>query len=103
MSEPRHPQAFVLETPEREEEPQRKPRAITGITFEPEVDEGELWRFGKLAKQVNGVPSGFARMDLIVHAERKRERIGNQLIVVDNQQHRLAFRDCLQIHGHECI
>ena len=42
MSEPRHPQAFVLETPEREEEPQRKPRAITGITFEPEVDEGEM-------------------------------------------------------------
>jgi putative membrane protein len=42
MNDPRHPQAFVLETPERDEEPQRKPRAITGITFEPEVDEGEM-------------------------------------------------------------
>ena len=42
MSEPRHPQAFVLETAEREEEPQRKPRAISGITFEPEVDEGTV-------------------------------------------------------------
>ena len=42
MSERRNPQAFVFEKPEREAEPQRKPRAITGITFEPEVDEGEL-------------------------------------------------------------
>jgi len=39
---PRNPQAFVLEPPEREDEPQRKPRAITGITFEPERDEGEM-------------------------------------------------------------
>ena len=42
MSERRNPRAFVLETPEREEEPQRRPRAVTGITFEPEADEGEL-------------------------------------------------------------
>ena len=42
MSEPRHPQAFVLDEPEGQDQPQRKPRAITGITFEPEVDEGAL-------------------------------------------------------------
>ena len=42
MSEPRSPQAFVLDEPERDDQPQRKPRAITGITFEPEVDEGAL-------------------------------------------------------------
>ena len=42
MSERRNPQAFVFDKPEPEEEPQRKPRAITGITFEPELDEGEL-------------------------------------------------------------
>ena len=42
MSEPRHPQAFVLDEPERDDQPQRKPRAITGITFEPEADEGAL-------------------------------------------------------------
>jgi len=39
---PRAPKAFVIEPPEAEEAPARKPRAITGITFEPEVDEGEL-------------------------------------------------------------
>ncbi len=42
MSEQRHPQAFVLDEPEGQDQPQRKPRAITGITFEPEVDEGAL-------------------------------------------------------------
>jgi putative membrane protein len=37
------PKAFVIEAPAPEEEAApRKPRAITGITFEPEVDEGEL-------------------------------------------------------------
>jgi len=39
---PRHPKAFVIEAPEREEQPQRRPRAITGITFAPETDEGDL-------------------------------------------------------------
>ena len=39
----RLPKAFVIEAPAPEEEAApRKPRAITGITFEPEVDEGEL-------------------------------------------------------------
>ena len=38
----RNPQAFVLDTPEPEREPPRQPRAITGITFEPEQDEGAL-------------------------------------------------------------
>jgi hypothetical protein len=39
----RQPKAFVIEKPDAEEEaPPRKPRAITGITFEPEIDEGEL-------------------------------------------------------------
>ncbi len=42
MNEPRHPQAFVLDEPGEADPPQRKPRAITGITFEPEVDEGAL-------------------------------------------------------------
>ena len=42
MSEHRNPQAFVLDEPEGQDPPQRKPRAITGITFEPEVDEGAL-------------------------------------------------------------
>ncbi len=39
---PRTPKAFVLDAPETDEQPQRQPRAITGISFEPEVDEGEL-------------------------------------------------------------
>jgi putative membrane protein len=39
---PRKPAAFVIDAPAPEEEPQRKPRAITGITFEPEREEGEL-------------------------------------------------------------
>lgn len=42
---PRQPKAFVLDEPTRDEAddaPQRKPRAITGITFEPEIDEGDL-------------------------------------------------------------
>ena len=39
---PRKPTAFVIEAPAPEEEPQRKPRAITGITFEPEREEGDL-------------------------------------------------------------
>ena len=41
----RKPKAFVIDPPpqEKDEEPaQRKPRAITGITFEPERDEGDL-------------------------------------------------------------
>ena len=40
----RAPKAFVLDEPDEgtAEAPQRKPRAITGITFEPEMDEGEL-------------------------------------------------------------
>ena len=42
MNDTRKPRAFVLETPEGQAEPQRPPRAITGITFEPEHDEGEL-------------------------------------------------------------
>jgi len=42
MSEHRNPQAFVLDEPEGQDQPPRKPRAITGITFEPEVDEGAL-------------------------------------------------------------
>ena len=39
---PRAPKAFVIDSPEAEETPQRRPRAITGISFEPELDEGEL-------------------------------------------------------------
>lgn len=39
---PRAPKAFVIDAPDAEEAPARKPRAITGITFEPEHDEGEL-------------------------------------------------------------
>jgi putative membrane protein len=39
---PRKPAAFVFDAPEPEEQPQRKPRAITGLTFEPEHDEGAL-------------------------------------------------------------
>ncbi|WP_373503281.1 YcjF family protein [Aestuariivirga sp.] len=41
----RPPKAFVIDEPEektKSDEPKRKPRAITGITFEPEIDEGEL-------------------------------------------------------------
>jgi putative membrane protein len=39
---PRKPAAFVFEPQQREEQPTRPPRAITGITFEPEQDEGDL-------------------------------------------------------------
>ena len=39
---PRAPRAFVLESEPQAEPPQRKPRAITGITFEPESDAGDL-------------------------------------------------------------
>ena len=39
---PRSPKAFVLEGQPPGDEPQRKPRAITGISFEPDIDEGEL-------------------------------------------------------------
>jgi putative membrane protein len=39
---PRKPAAFVIEPQQREEQPTRPPRAITGITFEPEKDEGDL-------------------------------------------------------------
>ncbi len=40
----REPQAFVIDPPEKEdtEQPHRHPRAITGITFETEPDEGEF-------------------------------------------------------------
>jgi putative membrane protein len=41
----RSPKAFVIEEPspgQQEEAPKRKPRAITGITFEPEHDQGDL-------------------------------------------------------------
>jgi putative membrane protein len=40
--QPRKPAAFVIEPQEREEQRQRMPRAITGIAFEPEQDEGDL-------------------------------------------------------------
>jgi putative membrane protein len=39
---PRKPAAFVFEPQQREEQETRPPRAITGITFEPEQDEGDL-------------------------------------------------------------
>lgn len=39
---PRQPKAFVIDPPPAEEEPRRMPRAITGISFEPETDEGDL-------------------------------------------------------------
>jgi putative membrane protein len=39
---PRKPAAFVIEPQQREEQPTRPPRAITGITFEPEKDESDL-------------------------------------------------------------
>jgi putative membrane protein len=39
---PRAPKAFVIEAPEADEPAQRQPRAITGISFEPERDEGDL-------------------------------------------------------------
>ncbi len=45
METPRSPKAFVIDEPSRDdadEGPQRKPRAITGITFEPDIDEGGL-------------------------------------------------------------
>lgn len=46
MTDPsRQPKAFVLDEPPRDEAedaPQRRPRAITGITFDPEFDSGEL-------------------------------------------------------------
>ncbi len=42
----RQPKAFVIEPPEQEaaktEAPKRRPRAITGITFEPETLDGDL-------------------------------------------------------------
>ena len=40
--QPRKPAAFVIGPEEREEQRQRMPRAITGIQFEPEQDEGDL-------------------------------------------------------------
>lgn len=43
--QPRSPKAFMLDEPPREaaqEVPQRRPHAITGITFEPDLDEGQL-------------------------------------------------------------
>jgi len=39
---PRKPAAFVIDQPPREDEAPRSPRAITGITFETEQDEGDL-------------------------------------------------------------
>ena len=45
---PRAPKAFVIGAPESvtgpaaKEPPKRKPRAITGITFEPEEPDGDL-------------------------------------------------------------
>ena len=62
MSERRNPQAFVFDRPEPEAEPQRKPRAITGITFEPEVDEGSMIVMPPaVSRRSRGVPSGARR------------------------------------------
>ena len=53
---PRRPAAFVFDAPEQQDEPQRKPRAITGITFEPEHDEGELIVMPPAAVLVTAMP-----------------------------------------------
>jgi putative membrane protein len=42
MSNPREPKAFVLEADDPAPEESRKPRAITGIRFEPDDDQGDL-------------------------------------------------------------
>ena len=39
---PRAPKAFVFDAPDPEEHAPRKPRAITGLSFEPDEDEGAL-------------------------------------------------------------
>lgn len=57
----RKPAAFVIDQPPREDQAQRSPRAITGIEFAPEQDEGDLivlppaplarpkrWRWGSI-------------------------------------------------------
>lgn len=40
--QPRPPKAFVIEPPQADEVLARPPRAITGISFEPEIDQGDL-------------------------------------------------------------
>lgn len=42
MSNPREPKAFVIESDEKPHDEPRKPRAITGIRFEPDEDQGDL-------------------------------------------------------------
>ena len=57
-----------------------------------QVHQRELRRFGQLAQQVDCVQPRFAGQHLELGAERKRQRIGDQRIVIDDEQPGAALR-----------
>jgi hypothetical protein len=61
-----------------------------------EVHQRELRRLGQLAQQFHRVRARFADQHLEVGTQRERQRIGDQRVVVDDQQPRAAFRRGVQ-------
>ena len=57
-----------------------------------EIDQRELRRTVELAQQADRVQARIADQDLEVLVEGVGKRVGNELIVVDDQQPRSAFR-----------
>jgi hypothetical protein len=68
-----------------------------------EVDQRERRRRGQLAQQLDRVRARVAGVDLVVGAEREGERVGDQRVVIDDQQ-RPVFPSGLSLRrDHGCI
>ena len=62
-----------------------------------EVDQGELWWVVQLAQQALDLRTRVSDAHVVVLAQNKVERIGNQRIVIDNEQIRLSIF-CESVH-----
>jgi len=68
---------------------------------QPEVDQRELGRGIELSQQAHRMPAGVAHPDLEVLAKRIGQRVGDQRVVVDDQQAR--FLVLSHVLGSQCI
>ena len=68
-----------------------------------QIDQRQLRRLRQLAQQVDGVLPGFAHQHLEIGAERERQRIGDERVVIDDQQPRPALRRGLQGRRHRYV
>ena len=68
-----------------------------------EVDERERWWRVELPQERDGARARLARVNLEIVAEREGERVGDERVVIDDEEPRARLRHWLWTGGHGCI